>query len=586
MSIDTPMNITPCLGTNGNDNLIGTGRSEVLSGAAGDDRIQGLSGHDEIFGGTGNDRIFGQAGNDIIYGNGQPTYVDMSNLKMVQSTTAIVTFVNEGAGFRNALGVYEIGKDGTMQDVQILFANASKAGSGGDLIAGESAVKFNVSAGTQLGFFIVPNGYGKGIQNRDALDSESGRFELRTASGELGSVDGRPVELWHVDDASGSEYRIVSQFDAATFHSAVSPENDFGLNPDNFQHVVGRASAVTGDLLIGFEDLFNGGDRDFDDTIINVHLGKANIVAQLPLGGSSKETKPDNDLLYGGDGDDEIHGVSGNDVIYGGRGNDDLSGNSGDDILHGNSGDDTLFGHSGNDKLIGGRGQDSLSGNSGDDSLYGGHGDDKASGGSGHDRIEGNGGDDKLSGNSGNDTILGGNGSDVINGNSGNDKLIGGFGSDVINGHTGDDALQGDSGCDHLIGGSGNDVLSGGEHNDRLYGGSGQDKLQGGVGNDYLNAGSGDDLVIGGSGNDKLFGGSGSDTFVMSDFLAGERDVIGDFKAEDTLDVSWFSLGSVDDLLAAGRQSGHNTIFTLDDGVRIQLNNYELVLAAADDFIV
>lgn len=166
MTVDTDMNISPVIGTGGEDTLTGTGRSEVLSGAGGDDVIYALSGNDEVFGGSGNDLLFGQGGNDTIYGNGSPSFVDMSELTITHETTATVTFMDEGAGFRNALGVYEINEDGSFSNVQILFANASKQGSGGDLIAGKSQVTFDISAGAQLGFFVVSNGFGKGPLNR------------------------------------------------------------------------------------------------------------------------------------------------------------------------------------------------------------------------------------------------------------------------------------------------------------------------------------------------------------------------------------------------------------------------------------
>lgn len=131
-------NISPVFGTNNNDNIRATGRDDVVSGAGGDDHIQGLSGNDEIFGGSGNDTLLGQNGNDVIYGNGKPAFVDMSKLKIVESRTATVTFMNEGAGYRNSLGVYEYDDAGDISNVQILFANASKQYSGGNLVAGES----------------------------------------------------------------------------------------------------------------------------------------------------------------------------------------------------------------------------------------------------------------------------------------------------------------------------------------------------------------------------------------------------------------------------------------------------------------
>jgi len=498
MSVDTHMNISPVLGTGVDDSLRGTGRSEVMSGAGGNDVIYGLSGDDEIFGGTGDDRIYGQAGNDTIYGNGKPAFVDMSDLTMIENAVATVTFVDEGAGYRNSLGVYEIREDGSFGNVQILFANASKEGSGGVLKPNETQVSFNVSAGEQLGFFVVSNGHGKGYQNREALEAENGTFELRTATGEIGTINGGPVSLWQIDPDNGAEYQVKSQFGVDIFHSAASEKNDFGLNADNYLHVVGRANAVSGDLLVGFEDIYGGGDNDYDDTIIRVNLGQDNIVAQLPTSDGSGAFVSDDDILYGGDGADVIYGIGGDDIIFGGRENDELYGNSGSDSLFGSSGSDILEGHSGNDFLSGGSDSDVLRGGSGNDRLMGDSGDDTLSGGSGLDFLYGGSGNDVVTGNSGDDQIFGENGNDTLNGNSGDDRMSGGNGSDVLNGHSGNDRLNGGSGGDRLIGGGGNDILSGGEHNDRIYGGSGGDQLVGGTGNDYLTAGSGDDLIDGG----------------------------------------------------------------------------------------
>lgn len=586
MSVDTHMNISPLLGTSANDSMVGTGRSEVISGAGGDDVIQGLSGHDEIFGGGGDDRLYGQGGNDTIYGNGKPAFVDMTKLVMTEDAEATVTFVDEGAGYRNALGVYEVNEDKTFGNVRILFPNASKSGSGGELLPNESQVSFNVAAGAQLGFFVVSNGYGKGYENRLALDSQSGTFELRTVSGDVGTLDGGPVTLWHSDAAAGTQYEVKSQFGYDIFHSTAHKANDFALNPDNYLHVVGRANAVSGDLLIGFEDLHGGGDNDYDDTVISVNLGQPNIVAQLPISTGTGNNVSDDDVIYGGDGADTIYGIGGDDMISGGRGDDSLHGNSGDDTIYGSYGNDRLEGNSGNDSLSGGGDADYLSGGSGNDTLMGDSGSDTMLGGSGADAMYGGSGLDTLSGNSGDDLLFGENGNDTLNGNSGNDRMFGGFGNDTINGHSGDDVLEGGSGGDRLIGGGGDDSIYGGDHNDRIYGGAGADELFGELGNDYLTAGSGNDVISGGSGSDKLFGGSGIDTFVLADFQAGDRDVIADFEAGETIDWTWFNLGTFEALMAHASQSGSKTIFEFDQNFTVQLNNFDVAQASADDFII
>ncbi|MEP1209940.1 MAG: DUF4114 domain-containing protein [Rhizobiaceae bacterium] len=586
MSVDTHMNISPVLGAGAGDTLTGTGRSEVLSGAGGNDTLYGLSGNDEMFGGTGDDMLYGQGGHDTLYGNGRPSYLDMNQLVMSESVEATVTFIDEGAGFRNALGVYEINGEGQFQNVQILFPNASKQGSGGSLTPGESQAAFNVSEGAQLGFFVVSNGYGKGTTNRLALDDDSNSYELRTADGETGTITGGPVNLWHINGETGEEYQVKSQYGYDTYHSAATASNDYSLNADNYPHVVGRANAVSGDLLIGFEDLRGGGDNDYDDTIINVHLGQQNIVSQLPESSGNGGPFTDDDDLFGGDGDDVIYGIGGEDYITGGNGNDELHGNSGNDLIYGNNGADILQGQSGNDELYGGSGNDELIGGSGDDILYGGGNNDELTGGSGADILYGDSGDDTLSGSSGSDILFGGNGNDIVNGNSGDDTASGGNGNDTLNGHSGDDTLFGDAGQDRVVGGGGDDFLSGGDHNDKVYGGSGNDELRGDDGNDYLSAGSGNDIIIGGAGSDKLFGGSGSDVFVLSDMQANDLDIVADFGAGDTVDWSWLNLTSHEQLMEYSTQQGSHVLFEFEADYAVRLNNFDIETVDFDDFVI
>jgi len=585
MTVDTDMNISPVLGNNQDNRLTGTGRSEVLSGAGGDDTIFALSGNDEVFGGSGNDTLYGHAGNDTMYGNGKPAYVDMSKMIIKEQTTATVTFMDEGAGYRNSLGVYEIAEDGSIRNVQILFANASKQGSGGDLIAGQSATTFDVSAGTQLGFFVVSNGYGKGYENREALDGNNGAYEMRTVDGQPATINA-PMELFYIDQSTGEETHVKSQFGNDLFHSATSEADNYEANPDNYLHVVGRASTVTGSVLIGFEDIRGGGDNDYDDTIINIELGQSNVVSLLPNPAPSSGNLPDDDIIYGGDGDDVLYGISGHDYLYGGNGNDELSGNSGNDKLFGNGGEDILNGNSGNDILQGGSNNDTLNGNSGDDELSGDSGNDTLSGGSGHDRADGGSGNDIINGGSGMDMLFGGSGNDTINGNSDDDTLYGDSGSDTLNGQSGDDNLFGGNGTDKLIGGGGDDILLGGAHNDKLYGGSGNDHLEGGEGRDYLTAGKGDDIIEGGLDSDKLRGGSGADIFVF-DFSDGDlgNDRIYDFGLSDTISLLNSGLSDFVGLQDYMSDTNKGAVIDFENDISITIHSMDLTSLTEDLFM-
>ena len=194
----------------------------------------------------------------------------------------------------------------------------------------------------------------------------------------------------------------------------------------------------------------------------------------------------------GGDGSDTILGsFSFDDVLIGGDGDDQING-SGVVSL----GNQNIDGGDGNDTIRGGSGNDTITGRDGADQLFGGGGNDSITGGDNNDRIDGQTGDDTIAGNQGEDTVTGGADDDVVTGDSGNDDVTGG---------TGDDDISGGSGSDVLGGNDGNDTLQGNSGNDTLLGGQGMDSMLGGDGADVLDSGertlSVDDVVIGVEGN-------------------------------------------------------------------------------------
>lgn len=71
--------------------------------------------------------------------------------------------------------------------------------------------------------------------------------------------------------------------------------------------------------------------------------------------------------LWGGDGNDRLHGLAGHDVLRGANGDDLLDGSAGNDQLHGGRGNDVLIGGPGDDRLVAGAGADILRGGAGND---------------------------------------------------------------------------------------------------------------------------------------------------------------------------------------------------------------------------
>lgn len=516
-------------GTTKSDTMVGTGKDDMIFGESGKDTISGGAGSDMIFGGGGNDKLAGETGDDTIFGGSNSGgKVDMDKLVISENVTAKVTFLGESAGFQNALGAYKIAADGTISGVDILFANASLKGSGGDLVSGQSAVKLDMAAGDRLGFFVVPNGFAQKNMAK-LLADEGGSFKFVNKDGSPGNVNGGgEMYLVHVSP-KGTETMITSEYGKSVFHSINGAAG--GLNADKFVHVTGEVDVASGSIKIGFEDLWSGGDKDFDDSVFRVDIGVTNAaLLARPSNGVSKST--DDDVIVGGEGNDRLFGMSGHDHIDGGAGNDKLWGNSGNDTLLGGEGNDELRGGSGDDVLDGGAGDDLLEGNSGNDVLVGGAGNDTMLGGSGDDKISDGDGDDSVDGGSGNDYVLAGEGNDVYDGKSGFDTLD--F-SDAKGGMT-IDMSKG------TAVGMGKDSFRGFE---KVVGSSHDDEIKGDKRDSAIDGGDGDDTIRGMGGADILTGGDGSDTFVWQakdvvDPATGKHlgvDLITDLEKGDVIDL-------------------------------------------------
>ncbi|MEI8038719.1 MAG: DUF4114 domain-containing protein [Verrucomicrobiota bacterium] len=149
-----------------------------------------------------------------------------SLLKINADSTARVYFLTEGAGNRNTLGISTTGGSPLSPDAALIFPNASSStGYGGSgslvrtsnepLVPGDFVNLGSFKAGTALDFFLI-------------------------ASGATGGTD---------------------------FFSTNS-----SLNKDGIIHSVTMAANGSTYLIIGFEDLKGGGDRDFNDVVIAVEV--------------------------------------------------------------------------------------------------------------------------------------------------------------------------------------------------------------------------------------------------------------------------------------------------------------------------
>ncbi len=104
-----------------------------------------------------------------------PSYLSNTaerNLKINALSDVWITFVHEGAGYRNTLFYYVYNKNNppaTRNDIDsliVVFPNASYAGSGGNLVSGDKVLIGRFGADTVIGFAISADGYrSSGIQN-------------------------------------------------------------------------------------------------------------------------------------------------------------------------------------------------------------------------------------------------------------------------------------------------------------------------------------------------------------------------------------------------------------------------------------
>jgi hypothetical protein len=92
------------------------------------------------------------------------------NIFVTEETPVFVSFIDEGAGWRNTFGYYTYPADNPPQSIedlekQIVFPNVSKVGEGGGLDFGDRVQlgEGSFSAGTVIGFYIVAQGWKNGL---------------------------------------------------------------------------------------------------------------------------------------------------------------------------------------------------------------------------------------------------------------------------------------------------------------------------------------------------------------------------------------------------------------------------------------
>jgi len=152
-------------------------------------------------------------------------------IKVDEDVELFLTFINEGAGFRNAVGFY-VYPQGTVVNsradlgpLTIVFPNASKSGAGGSLNAGDTVYLGEIPGGMMVGWFLIANGF----------------------------INGANV------NTNRAHYFSDSQ---------LNPESDPVLK----QHLIQAFDWETQNIVLAFEDQNREGttDNDFNDVVFKI----------------------------------------------------------------------------------------------------------------------------------------------------------------------------------------------------------------------------------------------------------------------------------------------------------------------------
>ncbi|HEX2639344.1 MAG TPA: calcium-binding protein, partial [Pyrinomonadaceae bacterium] len=340
----------------GNDEIAGAGGNDIVDAGPGNDHVYGENGNDSLNGGEGNDYIDGGAGNDVIYGGNRvdPIVHDKDftdsiifphlmegvnianlvppgtsalgvvdgNLHIDFDAQATLTFRDGFAGYNNTLGVYSVAADGTIQAASILWANTKTA-----QLDVPHTIDLPVGAnGGDFGFFIIADGervnnHYNGIANLTGEGNIHFYYDygLGTQRDAKVTDDGAHVSIVYSDGVTtrllnGPEYHTTDRGGSTL------------VNNDHAEHVVsGLVSVGQHDVLrIGFEDLPNLGDADYEDVFFDLNIKEVVIAG---------DTEDGNDTLIGGGGNDTLYGQDGNDILVVGEGTDDIYGGRGNDQI-------------------------------------------------------------------------------------------------------------------------------------------------------------------------------------------------------------------------------------------------------------
>ena len=163
--------------------------------------------------------------------------LDPSKLTVLTDSTARIYFVSEGAGYHNTLGLNILPPGSALP--------TSKTP---EIIKGDSKLIFPDASSPVSSY-------------------DPAKTIIRTGSEPL--LPGDFVNLGNVKAGSLLDFYLISN--GANGGTAVFTD-EAARNPDKIQHIVTLSSTNSPYLLLSFEDMYGGGDHDYNDTVFAIDL--------------------------------------------------------------------------------------------------------------------------------------------------------------------------------------------------------------------------------------------------------------------------------------------------------------------------
>ncbi|MBU2555621.1 MAG: LruC domain-containing protein [Bacteroidetes bacterium] len=234
------------------------------------------------------------------------------NLNLLEDCDVWITFVHEGAGYKNVLGFYTYPTGNTPQspedieEITVIYPNVSYQGSGGGLYSGNKVYIGQFSAGNTVSFALMSDGWrngevtdGRGIfYSNPNLNPESDpNLKQHTV---LLNDNGRNLLLLGFEDINRSSSGCDHDFNDAIFYVTANPIE--AIDQSQFPNIDYTGEDTDGDGVpnnvdnypddpnkafdnyffnkgsygtLAFEDLWpDKGDYDFNDAVIDYNFNQ------------------------------------------------------------------------------------------------------------------------------------------------------------------------------------------------------------------------------------------------------------------------------------------------------------------------